>query len=150
MDLSDNESNFYASLGSDNDSKCSKVKSSHLACIFNVLTLAEIHNYIANVIILSQINRPPANLGDKCHGKLKADHQLILFTVIFPLILPEIQSRTKSQYNLALLKNLYNITTCTHIVMSYMTSSELANTFAAQGSWTSNAWAKPPSLRKPI
>ena len=53
MDLSDNESNFYASLGSDNDSKCSKVKSSHLACIFNVLTLAEIHNYIANVIILS-------------------------------------------------------------------------------------------------
>jgi len=131
MDLSNNESDFYASLGSDDDSKCSEVESSHLAYIFNALTLAEIHNCIANIIIPSWINHPPANLGDKCHGKLKTDHWLILFTVISPFILPEIWSRTKSQYNLALLKNLHNVTTCIHIVMSYMTSSELANTSAA-------------------
>jgi len=90
MDLSDNESDFYASLGSDDDSEYSEVKSSHSACIFNALTLAEIHNCIANVIILFWINCSPANLSDKCHGKLKADHWLILFTVIFPLILPKI------------------------------------------------------------
>jgi len=93
---SDDESNFYASLGSDDNSEYSEVESSHSACIFNVLTLTEIHNCIANVIILSWINCPLANLGDKCHGKLKANHWLILFTVIFPLILPEIYSRTKS------------------------------------------------------
>jgi len=51
MDLSDNESDFYASLGSDNDSECSEVESLYLACIFNTLTLAEIHNCIANIII---------------------------------------------------------------------------------------------------
>ena len=54
MDLSDDdESNFHTSLGSDDGSQCSEVDASHLACIFNTSTLAEICNCIANVTILS-------------------------------------------------------------------------------------------------
>ena len=132
MDLNDDdESNFHTSLGSDDGSQCSEVNALHSAYIFNASILAEIRNCIANVMIPSWVNRPPANLSDKSHGKLKADHWLILFTVIFSIILPEIWSRTKSQHNLALLKNPHNVTTCTHIVISYMTSLELTNTFSA-------------------
>jgi len=94
----DDESDFHPSLDSDNDSQYSEVESLHLACIFDALTLVEIHNCITNVAIPSWVNRPPANLGEKSHGKLKADHWLTLFTVIFPLILPEIWSRTKTQH----------------------------------------------------
>jgi len=42
------ESDFYPSLGSDNDSE---VKSLNLACIFDISTLAEIYNCITNITI---------------------------------------------------------------------------------------------------
>jgi len=126
-DESNNDgSDFHPSLGSDNDSE---VESSNLACIFDTSTLAEIHDCITNVAIPSWINCPPANLGEKSHGKLKANHWLILFTVIFPLIIPEIWLRPKTQHHTALLKILHNVITCTHIVASYTTSPELAKTF---------------------
>ena len=87
-------------------------------------------HYITNVAIPFWVNCLPANLGEKSHGKPKANHWLILFTVIFSLIISEIWSRTKTQHHMALLKNLHNVTTCTYIVASYMTSPELAKTFA--------------------
>jgi len=98
--------------------------------IFNTSTLAEIHGYITNAAILSWVNYPPANLGKKSYGKLKANHWLVFFIVIFSLILPEIWLRTKTQHNIALLKNLQNVTIYTYIIISYITSSELAKTFA--------------------
>jgi len=81
---------------------------------------------LANIIIPSWVDCPPTNLGDKTHRKLKADHWLILFTIFFPLILPEIWSTAPSQKNLALLKNFHNLVACTHVIISHMTSASAA------------------------
>ncbi|KAF8223397.1 hypothetical protein L208DRAFT_1317027 [Tricholoma matsutake] len=49
------------------------------------------HQNILELLILppTWIQRPPTNLGEPSHGKLKAQEYLTLFTCIFPLIIPE-------------------------------------------------------------
>ncbi|KAK7031907.1 hypothetical protein R3P38DRAFT_2774377 [Favolaschia claudopus] len=57
--------------------------------VFDAEAMAKIHAGLAAVRIPSWIDRPPTNLGEKAHGKLKADNWLVLITIFFPLILPE-------------------------------------------------------------
>ena len=59
-------------------------------CIFDTFALSQIHHCIANTVIPTWIDRLPSNLGEKSHGKLKADQWLTLFTIFLPLILPEL------------------------------------------------------------
>ncbi|KAK7017793.1 hypothetical protein R3P38DRAFT_3560386 [Favolaschia claudopus] len=56
--------------------------------------MAIIHAGLAAVQIPAWIDRPPVNLGEKAHGKLKADNWLVLITVFFPLIVPELCIQT--------------------------------------------------------
>ncbi|KAJ7061907.1 hypothetical protein B0H15DRAFT_794832 [Mycena belliarum] len=49
-----------------------------------------VRDCIKNVHLPTWVGRPPTNLGEAAHGKLKAHELLILFTVIFPLIIPEL------------------------------------------------------------
>ena len=100
------------------------------ACVFDNLLLSQIHHGLAKIIILSWVDHPPTNLGNKTHGKLKADHWLILFTIFFSLILPEIWSTTPSQKNLTLLKNLHNVVACTYVIISHMTSTSAGQQFS--------------------
>lgn len=49
-----------------------------------------IRQCIQGVTLPTWAQRPPTNLGEHSHGKLKAHEYLTLFTTIFPLIIPEL------------------------------------------------------------
>jgi hypothetical protein len=98
-------------------------------CIFDAASLSKIRACISDTVIPSWIERPPTNLGEKSHGKLKANHWMTLFTIFFPLILPEIWHSSKNTCYAALLENFYDLVTCTNIVCSYSTSAVDADKF---------------------
>lgn len=100
-------------------------ETSDTACIFDPSAMALIHHCLANSVVPTWIDRPPTNLGDKSHGKLKADNWLVLFSIFLPLILPEIwvANSTRSR-SLALLQNFHDLVLCTNIVCSYSVKPE--------------------------
>jgi hypothetical protein len=101
-------------------------------CIFDANSLSKIHKCLADAVIPSWMEWPPKDLGQKSHGKLKADQWLVLFSVFLPLILPEIwHSSTGNSQNhcLALLDNFYELVACTNIVCSYAISSSMADSY---------------------
>ncbi|KAJ7190898.1 hypothetical protein B0H12DRAFT_1246358 [Mycena haematopus] len=91
--------------------------------------LKAIRECIRNLPLPTWVSRPPSNLGEKSHGKLKADQYLILFTAILPLILPAIFVK---RGDLTLLKSYYDLTACTNIVVSFKTSDSEADQFTKQ------------------
>jgi hypothetical protein len=92
-------------------------------CIFDPAALLKIHACISGTVVPTWIDRPPSNLGEKSHGKLKADQWLTLFTIFLPLILPEIWLASRTTHNAALLDNFHDLVTCTNIVCSYSASN---------------------------
>lgn len=95
------------------------------ACIFTAPELDRIRHCLANAVIPTWIDRPPTNLGEKSHGKLKADQWFILFSIMFPLIIPEIfRSRPSSTNNALLFDNFYDLVICTNIVCAYSVTAE--------------------------
>ncbi|KAL1738962.1 hypothetical protein HDZ31DRAFT_77951, partial [Schizophyllum fasciatum] len=62
---------------------------SHAPFEFTASQLAAIRHAIRDVLLPSWVARPPVNLGEASHGKLKARTLLTLFSVILPLILPD-------------------------------------------------------------
>ncbi|PPQ80657.1 hypothetical protein CVT24_011676, partial [Panaeolus cyanescens] len=80
--------------------------------IFTLVQLTTIRTCIANAVIPSWVERPPRNIGEASHGKLKADTWLSLFSVFLPLIIPEIW---RDADYLELRRNFYNIVACTNI-----------------------------------
>ncbi|KAJ7633441.1 hypothetical protein DFH06DRAFT_1140154 [Mycena polygramma] len=83
---------------------------------------------LADIVIPSWIDRPPTNLGEKSHGKLKADNWFVLFIIFFPLIMPELW-HNKSRRDLKLLDNLHDLVGATNILCSYATSPAEADTY---------------------
>ncbi|KAJ7264334.1 hypothetical protein C8J57DRAFT_1070034 [Mycena rebaudengoi] len=82
--------------------------------------MALIHQGLASVVVPSWIDRPPVNLGEKAHGKLKADNWLVLFTIFFPLILPELWFHSSSpRRDHKLLANFHDLVGATNILCSY-------------------------------
>ncbi|KAF9488002.1 hypothetical protein BDN71DRAFT_1485180 [Pleurotus eryngii] len=59
---------------------------------FTLAELSSIQACIQNIYLPSWVQRPPGNLGNASHGKLKAHELLVLFIAILPLILLEIWS----------------------------------------------------------
>lgn len=95
------------------------------ACVFTKSKMARIHNCLADAVIPSWIDQPPTNLGEKSHGKIKADQWFILFSVFLPLILPEIWVSTPiSTDKSLLLDNFYHLVTCTNIVCAYLVTPD--------------------------
>nr|GAT42542.1 predicted protein [Mycena chlorophos] len=86
-------------------------------------SLATIREAIRNVTIPAHIDRPPTNLGQKDHGKLKADNWLVLFSVFLPLIVPELW-HDGTQIQERLLDNFHDLISATMIVCSYTVSQE--------------------------
>ena len=118
---------------SDNDSydfQDNKVDDSwKLTCVFTTAELTRIHACLSDAIIPSWVERPPRNLGEKSHGKLKADQWFVLFSIFLPLVLPEIWQVPSNNRHQSLLNNFYNLVTCTNIVCAYSVTSESANTY---------------------
>jgi hypothetical protein len=111
---------------SDNDSDKQEWRAT---CTFNAAELSQIHACLSNTVIPSWIERPPKNLGEKSHGKLKADQWLTLFSVFLPLVLPEIWLSSPSKLHMDLLDNFHDLITCTKLVCSHSTSPEAADQY---------------------
>ncbi|EPQ53349.1 hypothetical protein GLOTRDRAFT_46026 [Gloeophyllum trabeum ATCC 11539] len=102
----------------------------HLTCEFNPTNLSKIRACIGDVVLPTWVERPPRNLGDKSHGKLKADNWFILFSVILPMVLVEMwSSRRQTARHKTLLDNFYDLVTCTNIVGSFSTSNVAADRY---------------------
>lgn len=97
---------------------------------FSDQELMAIRDCISSISLPTWISRPPRNLGQKKHGKLTAMDFLNLFTIILPLILPELWRKKATDINKHLLQSFYDLVAATNIISSYTTSVEEADTFS--------------------
>ena len=98
-------------------------------CIFTAAELNMIHACISEAVIPSWIERPPRNLGEKAHGKLKADQWFVLFSVFLPLVIPEMWQHLSDSRHCLLMNNFYDLITCTNIVCAYAVTPGSADTY---------------------
>ncbi|KAJ7677005.1 hypothetical protein DFH06DRAFT_1266270 [Mycena polygramma] len=96
--------------------------------VFDKEDMDFIHEALADIVIPSWIDRPPTNLGEKSHGKLKADNWFVLFIIFFPLIMPELW-HNKARREQKLLDNLHDLVSATNTLCSYTTSPAEADTY---------------------
>ncbi|THU79618.1 hypothetical protein K435DRAFT_823868 [Dendrothele bispora CBS 962.96] len=83
-----------------------------------------------DIALPTHAHRPPGNLGEPSHGKLKAKEYLDLFTIFLPLILPEIWSTDRAtDYERALLGNFYHLVASTNIIAAYSTLNSKADAY---------------------
>ncbi|THU76380.1 hypothetical protein K435DRAFT_824586 [Dendrothele bispora CBS 962.96] len=116
--------------GSDEDDDPSYQEDEDLLFDFEPEWLESIRKCIQDVALLTHAHRPPGNLGEPSHGKLKAKEYLDLFTIFLPLILPEIWSTDRAtDYERALLGNFYHLVASTNIIAAYSTSDREADAY---------------------
>ncbi len=97
---------------------------------FTAFQLDMIHTCIKSVSLPTWVQRPPVNLGDASHGKLKAQDYLTLFSVILPLIIPELwHSPLASANDIQHLECFYHLVITTNIICSFQTSNEEADIY---------------------
>jgi len=90
--------------------------------------LEKIRTCIHDVSLPTWVQRPPSNLGEAAHGKLKAHELLVLFTVIFPLVMP-ILWWYEDDYKIRLLQSFCNLVHCTNIVAGYSVTNAEADAY---------------------
>ncbi|THU79883.1 hypothetical protein K435DRAFT_606668, partial [Dendrothele bispora CBS 962.96] len=92
--------------------------------------LEMIRSCIQNIPLPTYVTRPPGNLGEPSHGSLKAYDYQILFTVIFPLIIPELWPPSNcTDYQALFLNNFDHLVASTNIVSAYSTSDQDAEEY---------------------
>ncbi|KAJ3735420.1 hypothetical protein DFJ43DRAFT_1151099 [Lentinula guzmanii] len=94
--------------------------------------MQQIRSGLCNIGLPTSVARPPVNLGEKEHGKLKAQEELTLFSGMFPLILPEIWSRrteNEEADNTLHLACFCHLVAATNISMAYQTSDTAADKY---------------------
>ena len=95
---------------------------------FSDSELAAIRDCISNISLPTWVGRPPSNLGNKSHRKLKAHELLSLFSTIFPLIIPEFwYSPAAMQTQKNQLECFHHLVSATNITCSFKTSNEEAD-----------------------
>ena len=127
VDMDDEE--FQPDEDSDEDDNNNLVAPWTATCTFSAEQLSKIHDCLTHASIPSWLEWPPTNLGDKSHGKLKADQWFILFSVFLPLVLLEIWISQASDHAIALLDNFYDLVICTNIVCSYTVTETSADAY---------------------
>lgn len=94
------------------------------------LFLDAIRACIHNVSLPTWVGRPPSNLGEAKHGKLKANDYLVLFSFILPLIVPEFwHGPAASEFDKVQLETFSYLVICTNIVCSFKTSNADADCY---------------------
>ncbi len=88
--------------------------------VFDEQAIKDLRAAISDVFLPTWLDRPPANLGEASHGKLKADTYFVLFTVILPLHLVEFWTAAPRQARM--LRNFCDLVTCTNIACAYSAS----------------------------
>ncbi|KAJ3857072.1 hypothetical protein EV368DRAFT_61194 [Lentinula lateritia] len=84
--------------------------------------LGSIRNCILHVLLPASSDRPPPNLGEASYGKLKAHGLLVLFTVILPLIIPELWWKG-NEVETKRLQSFCDLVASTNIISAYSTSN---------------------------
>ncbi|KAJ7459004.1 hypothetical protein FB451DRAFT_1507225 [Mycena latifolia] len=84
---------------------------------------------VREVSLPTHVARLPANLGKAKHGKLKAEQYLTLFSVILPLVLPEMKLEDDLERHEAMLQSFCLLVGSTNIVASFKTSNSAADLF---------------------
>ncbi|KAJ3900013.1 hypothetical protein F5879DRAFT_1018066 [Lentinula edodes] len=86
---------------------------------------------IKDIMLPTWVDRPPVNLGEVKHGKLKAHDYLTLFTSIFPLIIPHLWWNNDEQsQEYKLFESYIHLTASTNIICSFKTSNSEAEKFS--------------------
>ena len=89
-----------------------------------------IRSCISNITLPTWVQRPPINLGESSHGKLKAQEYLLLFTCIFPLLLPEFWHKpTTTNDQQQHLSCFYHLVSATNIISSFKASNSAADSY---------------------
>ena len=97
---------------------------------FTDAQLQAIRNCISNITLPTWVQRPPTNLGEPSHGKLKAHEYLTLFSCIFPLIIPEFwHSETMTNLQHQHLQSFHHLVAATNILSSFKTSNASADEY---------------------
>jgi hypothetical protein len=97
---------------------------------FTDIELQAIRNCISAVTLPTWVQRPPTNLGERSHGKLKAHEYLSLFTCIFPLIIPEFwYTATATEAQRQHLHSFHHLVAATNIISSFKTSNSKADAY---------------------
>ena len=98
---------------------------------FTNIELEALQSCICNMTLPTWVQRPPGNLGEASHGKLKAHEYLLLFSGIFPLILPEFWHHPNliSDISHQHLECFYHLVSATNILSSFKTSNSKADTY---------------------
>ncbi|KAJ3924733.1 MAG: hypothetical protein NXY57DRAFT_1081683, partial [Lentinula lateritia] len=90
--------------------------------------LGNIRNCIQYVLLPASSDHPPRNLGEASHGKLKAHELLILFTVILPLVIPELWWRG-NETEIRRLQSFCDLVVATNVICAYSTSNVEADIY---------------------
>ncbi|KAJ7263363.1 hypothetical protein C8J57DRAFT_1629330, partial [Mycena rebaudengoi] len=91
--------------------------------------IALIRHCVQEVSLPTHVARLPGNLGEAKHGKLKAEQYLTLFSVILPLVLPEMKFEEDPARHEAMLQSFCLLVGSTNIVASFKTSNSAADLF---------------------
>ncbi|KAJ3926077.1 MAG: hypothetical protein NXY57DRAFT_906240 [Lentinula lateritia] len=98
---------------------------------FSDKQITYIRGCIKNIMLPTWVDRPPVNLGEVKHGKLKAHDYLTLFTSIFPLIIPHLWWNNDEQsQEYKLFESYIHLTASTNIICSFKTSNSEAEKFS--------------------
>jgi hypothetical protein len=114
----------------DGDDDDSYIPVDSLPFSFTETELQAIRDCIHDITLPTWIQRPPTNLGEPSHGKLKAREYLTLFTCIFPLIIPEFwYITTATNFHRQHFYCFYHVVAATNIVAAYQTSNADADAY---------------------
>ncbi|RDB22345.1 hypothetical protein Hypma_010543 [Hypsizygus marmoreus] len=101
-----------------------------IAFHFTDAQLQAIRDCIHDVTLPTWVQRPPTNLGEPSHGKLKAREYLTLFTCVLPLIIPEFwYTPTAPETHQQHFHCFYNLVSATNIISSFKTSNADADAY---------------------
>jgi hypothetical protein len=91
---------------------------------FTPAELAMIQACISDVQLPTWVQWPPTNLGEASHGSLKAHELLILFSIIFPLVIPALWwNGTEEQ------QNFCELVWATNIIAGYSVTNAEADAY---------------------
>ncbi|KAL1657506.1 hypothetical protein GGF50DRAFT_12706, partial [Schizophyllum commune] len=123
---------FDLDWGEDDDNDADYFPTGETPFEFTPAQLQLIHDCLSEATLPTWVSRPPTNLGEASHGKLKAADVLTLFTCFLPLVLPEIWytvQGTPHSLEHRMLDNFHELVSATNILCSFTTSDAAADNY---------------------
>ncbi len=98
--------------------------------IINLSVLKELRHDIRKMYLPSWLEKPPSNIGDTSHGKLKADHWRTLCTVSMVMTLVRLWGTSKAvEQEVSALNNFMHLVAAVDLATRRTMSAERANSY---------------------